>query len=219
MRSRHMRLSVGAISALLGLWQNGSAAHADAPCCELRDRSGKTISPLEVILPTSLVMHPSEVVAYNLQEGIFYIEKQNEKDFSIALQDSNLVIIRTSLRALGKNDDLYGALVSMDGNGYPPFGKTSTNEKIRSIINSKHKMVAMWHSSPDASHASPEVDWETVQEAKSGDGKWEIAGAAKKQGVITEYLIIKEGQSVWISKEEALKLALEGKIDIFIASN
>ena len=42
--------------------------------------------------------------------------------------------------------------------------------------------------------------------------KWYISGVHKKRGVIIEYLVDKKGKSSWLAKEEALKLALEGKL-------
>lgn len=42
--------------------------------------------------------------------------------------------------------------------------------------------------------------------------KWYISGVHKKHGVITEYLIVKNDTPIWISKEEAIKWALEGHL-------
>lgn len=46
--------------------------------------------------------------------------------------------------------------------------------------------------------------------------KWYISAVHKKRGVITEYLVKKNGGSVWISKEEALKLTMEGRLHAII---
>jgi hypothetical protein len=46
--------------------------------------------------------------------------------------------------------------------------------------------------------------------------KWYISGVHKKHGVIVEYLVDKGGKSSWIVKEEALKLATEGKLHVTI---
>ncbi len=42
--------------------------------------------------------------------------------------------------------------------------------------------------------------------------KWYISGVHKKRGTITEYLIDKDGKNTWLAKEEALKLAEEGRL-------
>lgn len=42
--------------------------------------------------------------------------------------------------------------------------------------------------------------------------KWHISGVHKKRGVITEYLLKKNGGPVWVSKENALNLAEEGRV-------
>lgn len=52
--------------------------------------------------------------------------------------------------------------------------------------------------------------WEVGQEELIK--KWYISGVHKKNGVITEYLVDKEGKSSWISKEKAIKLAHERKL-------
>lgn len=52
--------------------------------------------------------------------------------------------------------------------------------------------------------------WEVGQE--DFIEKWHISGVHKKHGVIIEHLVDKRGMSSWIAKEEALKLALEGRL-------
>ena len=42
--------------------------------------------------------------------------------------------------------------------------------------------------------------------------KWYITGVHKKRGIITEYLVDRERKTVWISKEEGLKLAEEKRL-------
>lgn len=42
--------------------------------------------------------------------------------------------------------------------------------------------------------------------------KWYISGVHKKRGIITEYLVNKGGRDSWVAKEEALNLALEGRL-------
>ncbi|MGE5196790.1 MAG: hypothetical protein ACM3JI_05615 [Anaerolineae bacterium] len=46
--------------------------------------------------------------------------------------------------------------------------------------------------------------------------KWYISGVHKKRGVITEYLVKKKSASTWTSKEEALKLAMEGRLHAIV---
>lgn len=46
--------------------------------------------------------------------------------------------------------------------------------------------------------------------------KWDISAVHKKRGIITEYLVKKNSGPVWVSKEEALKLALEAKLHAVI---
>ena len=42
--------------------------------------------------------------------------------------------------------------------------------------------------------------------------KWIISGVHKKRGAITEYLIQTNHEPIWFSKQDALKLAFEGKL-------
>ena len=42
--------------------------------------------------------------------------------------------------------------------------------------------------------------------------KWIISGVHKKRGVITEYLICINQESIWLPKQEAIKWTLEGKL-------
>lgn len=44
--------------------------------------------------------------------------------------------------------------------------------------------------------------------------KWYITGVHKKRGVITEYLVEKNEGPTWVSKEQALKFALEGRLHV-----
>lgn len=46
--------------------------------------------------------------------------------------------------------------------------------------------------------------------------KWIISGVHKKRGVITEFLVKTNQGSIWFSKQEALKLAFEGKLHSII---
>ena len=40
--------------------------------------------------------------------------------------------------------------------------------------------------------------------------KWMISGVHKKRGVITEYLVCINKESIWLSKQEAIKWTMEG---------
>ena len=42
--------------------------------------------------------------------------------------------------------------------------------------------------------------------------KWIISGVHKKRGVITEYLVCINKESKWLSKQEAIKWTMEGKL-------
>lgn len=42
--------------------------------------------------------------------------------------------------------------------------------------------------------------------------KWIISGVHKKRGVITEYLVCINQESIWLPKQEAIKWTLEGKL-------
>lgn len=42
--------------------------------------------------------------------------------------------------------------------------------------------------------------------------KWLISGVHKKRGVITEYLVRANKESIWLSKQDAIKLTVEGKL-------
>ena len=52
--------------------------------------------------------------------------------------------------------------------------------------------------------------WEVGQE--DFIEKWYISGVHKKRGIITEYLVNKGSRDSWVVKEEALNLALEGRL-------
>jgi len=42
--------------------------------------------------------------------------------------------------------------------------------------------------------------------------KWYITGVHKKRGIITEYCVNQSGHSIWILKQDAIQLALEGRL-------
>jgi len=42
--------------------------------------------------------------------------------------------------------------------------------------------------------------------------KWIISGVHKKKGVIVEYLVHKSPKDVWVTKEKAIQLAIEGRL-------
>ena len=52
--------------------------------------------------------------------------------------------------------------------------------------------------------------WEVGQE--DFIDKWYISGVHKKRGVIVEYLVDKGNKSSWVTKEEAVNLAMEGRL-------
>ncbi|HNA62512.1 MAG TPA: hypothetical protein PKW79_05505 [Rhabdochlamydiaceae bacterium] len=46
--------------------------------------------------------------------------------------------------------------------------------------------------------------------------RWYILGVHKKHGIITEYLIDKKGENIWIAKEEAVQWTEEGKLHAIV---
>ncbi len=46
--------------------------------------------------------------------------------------------------------------------------------------------------------------------------KWIISGVHKKRGVITEYLIMRRNGPVWFSKQDAIQLAIEGRLHAIV---
>jgi len=64
-----------------------------------------------------------------------------------------------------------------------------------------------------------EMFWKAIEQVENWEvGKEEfieksqISGVHKKKGVIVEYLIVKSGKEIWISKVQALQYALEGRL-------
>jgi hypothetical protein len=64
-----------------------------------------------------------------------------------------------------------------------------------------------------------ELFWKAIEQTEKWEvgneefiEKWIISGVHKKHKVITEYLVHKKTDSVWVSKPEALQLALQGRL-------
>lgn len=64
-----------------------------------------------------------------------------------------------------------------------------------------------------------EIYWKAIEENEGWEvgeeepiPRWIISGVHKKKGAITEYLIVKEKGSFWVSKADAIQLALEERI-------
>jgi len=64
-----------------------------------------------------------------------------------------------------------------------------------------------------------ELFWKAIEQTEKWEvgneefiEKWIISGVHKKHNVITEYLVHKKSDSVWVSKPEALQLALQGRL-------
>lgn len=132
----------------------------------------------------------------------------SDQDFHIALRDSNTAVIWVAK----EGQYLCGAVCALE----------EENPDLCSILSSDCKTMAKWTSSPSKGDISPiasiphrEVDWELVSAPNSND-KWVIAGVHKKQDIPVNYLIKKGNQTLWISKEQALELSLEGKLEIAI---
>ncbi len=64
-----------------------------------------------------------------------------------------------------------------------------------------------------------EIYWKAIEENEGWEvgqevfiEKWYITGVHKKRGIITEYLVETTDGPTWTPKEQALKLALEGRL-------
>ena len=68
-----------------------------------------------------------------------------------------------------------------------------------------------------------ELFWKAIEQTEKWEvgeedfiEKWIISGVRKKHNVIIEYLVHKNSGAVWVSKPEALQLALQGKLHVIL---
>lgn len=106
----------------------------------------------------------------------------------------NLTLLEASLR-----------YVQEDPNHGPKIAKMSDldpNRKISSL--SDEEFERYWKAIEKNEH------WEVGNEEYIP--KWIISGVHKKRGVITEYLICTNSESIWLLKQDAIKWTIEGKL-------
>jgi hypothetical protein len=106
----------------------------------------------------------------------------------------NLTLLEASLR-----------YVQEDPNHGPKIAKMSNldpNRKISSL--SDEEFERYWKAIEKNEH------WEIGTEDFIAN--WIISGVHKKRGVITEYLVCLNQESVWLLKQEAIKWGMEGKL-------
>ncbi len=118
------------------------------------------------------------------------------------------------------------ALVLMlRGNIYGPLTLTQASEKyVKEDPGHARKITQMAKLDPNRTIRSLNDEeferywkaFETNEEWTIGKEdfieKWHITGVHKKKGVISEYLVKNTKTSRWVSKEDGLKLALEGRL-------
>lgn len=167
---------------------------------------------LDHLLPSSLVMKASPLPSHQLN-------KSNDRDFHISKHESNVAIIWVK-DSMIEGDYLCGAICPIDQGSSLPDGNLGA--QLESVIHSDHKMVTRWTSSVSkgdmdllSSIAHRELEWEAVSDVDACE-KWSICGVQKKQGIPIRYFIKKGNETIWVSKEEALELSLEGKLPIVI---
>lgn len=116
-------------------------------------------------------------------------------------------------------------IVMLRGNIYSPLTlKEASKKYVQSDPDHIRKIVKMTKLDPNRTIKSLsdkefEIYWKAIEENEGWEVgredfivKWYITGVHKKRGVITEYLVEKNDGPIWISKEQALKLALEGRL-------
>ena len=106
----------------------------------------------------------------------------------------NLTLLEASLRYV-KEDPGHGQKIAKMSNLDP-------NRKINSL--SDEEFERYWKAIEKNEH------WEIGEEVIIP--KWIISGVHKKRGVISEYLVCINKESVWLPKQEAIIWAMEGKL-------
>lgn len=116
-------------------------------------------------------------------------------------------------------------VVMLRGNIYSPLTLTQASKKyVASDPEHIHNVVKITKLDPNRTIKSLadkefEIYWKAIEQIEGWEvgredfiEKWYITGVHKKRGVITEYLIEKDNGPTWVLKEQALNLALEGKL-------
>lgn len=116
-------------------------------------------------------------------------------------------------------------IVMLQGNIYSPLTLTQASKRyVESDPGHIHKIVKMTRLNPNRTIKSLtdqefEIYWKAIEENEGWEvgqevfiEKWYITGVHKKRGVITEYLVETTDGPTWTPKEQALKLALEGRL-------
>ena len=116
-------------------------------------------------------------------------------------------------------------IVMLRGNIYSPLTlKRASKRYVESDPDHINKIVKMTKLDANRTIKSLtdrefEIYWKAIEENEGWEvghedfiDKWYITGVHKKRGVITEYLVEKSDGPTWIFKEQALKLALEGRL-------
>jgi hypothetical protein len=120
-------------------------------------------------------------------------------------------------------------VVMLRGNIYSPLTLRQASVKyVSSDPDHIHKIVKISKLDPNRTIRSLtdkefERYWKSIEENegwKIGNEdfieKWIISKVHKKNGIITEYLIEKTDEKVWIAKNQALKWALENRLHVVI---
>ena len=173
----------------------------------LQTNSGIKVSPFDVFLPSGLPLKPSTV----------HQSHQQDSDFHIGLQDSNMALLWMAQDKDPHENYLCGAVLSLD---QKPDKNESLYERLTSILSSKFKMICEWIASPQMGNTnllsparSSDIQWEKIVESNE---KWSVCGVQTMQDVPVKYYIRKQNQKVWVTKEEAFNLALQGQLEIVI---
>jgi hypothetical protein len=173
--------------------------------------SNNKASSLDDFLPLGLVMKSSPLPT---RDANGRIKAPNDYDFHITLHDHQTAIIWTAKDSPAKGDYLCGAICPLGQDCSPYYDET----ELQAIVNSDYKMITKWIAG-DADILSPAIhndtDWQAISTV-GNDGKWIIAGVHKKNGVPIKYYIKNKNRSAWVSREEALDLSLDGRLEIII---
>jgi len=106
----------------------------------------------------------------------------------------NLTLLEASVRYVEEDPD-HGPKIAKMSNLDP-------NRKISSL--SDEEFERYWKA------IEKNERWEVGEE--DFIPKWIISGVHKKRGVITEYLVCINKESIWLPKQEAIKWTMEGKL-------
>lgn len=175
----------------------------------MHEAADQTGSSIEHYLPIGLVMKASPLPLLNAP---------NDHDFHIAMHEEQTAIIWTQAGSQMCGEYLCGAICPIGSD----CSSSQEEQRFQEILNSDSKIITKWIASSDQEDVdilSPvtcnHIDWKHVSNLES-DQKWIVSGIRKKGGIPIEYYITNKNHSVWVSKEEALELSLEGKLEIIV---